>query len=428
MGLILPTIILYLILEGLFFCYQIFLYHIKTQPLTKPIPPNESPRELFFKVLVQASKLKSYGVRRFMEGWFLGAKLQDIKRGNLKEFVCWGFVARSVEDLTEEEDEEIEGIVDSVIVEYKVNFEDGYNEEVSCCKMTLEDIEFIPRPLLLYVLIAMKQLATYLILQMWGFRLRRVGGGMSYYHKVSSQGCEGDPLVLFHGLSTGWGGYLPMVNVFRGREVFLINCPQISMSLDFKPLIPDVFTATVHSILSSHRVSSCIVVGHSFGTIQAAWLNKRHPSLISSLVLLDPVCIGLSLPDVACNFLYRKPSTFVEWLIYLMASRELGISFILRRHFWWFHNVIWLEEEVLPNTKVIVGCGSGDEVACPIAVEEIVRRYNDSILDTQPTSEDSPPPRQPIDFVSWKGFSHAQLLFNPGSIEEIHDMIEKSNI
>ena len=40
------------------------------------------------------------------------------------------------------------------------------------------------------------------------------------------------------------------------------------------------------------------------------------PEIIgTNLVLIDPVCLLLTLPDVAYNFLYKPPVTVMEWMI-----------------------------------------------------------------------------------------------------------------
>jgi len=78
-----------------------------------------------------------------------------------------------------------------------------------------------------------------------------------------------------------------------------------------------------------------VVVGHSFGSIIATWLITHRPNLVSQLVLIDPVCLLLFLPDVCCNFLYRSPQSIMEVLI-AFVSVELTISNTLRRHFWWY--------------------------------------------------------------------------------------------
>jgi hypothetical protein len=96
-------------------------------------------------------------------------------------------------------------------------------------------------------------------------------------------------------------------------------------------------------------------VGHSFGSVPVAWLIQKVPHLVGSTVLIDPVCFLLFLPDVAYNFLYRKPQTLITRLINVLASRELYTANTLFRHFWWYCNVLWFDEINCPALVVLSG-------------------------------------------------------------------------
>jgi hypothetical protein len=41
---------------------------------------------------------------------------------------------------------------------------------------------------------------------------------------------------------------------------------------------------------------------------------------VKQLILLDPVCVLLALPDVMYNFLYRMPRSLTEHIIYYGGS------------------------------------------------------------------------------------------------------------
>jgi hypothetical protein len=77
--------------------------------------------------------------------------------------------------------------------------------------------------------------------------------------------------------------------------------------------------------------------------------------MVGSTVLIDPVCFLLFLPDVAYNFVYRKPKTIITRLINLLASRELYTANALFRHFWWYCNVLWFDEINCPALVVLSG-------------------------------------------------------------------------
>ena len=67
----------------------------------------------------------------------------------------------------------------------------------------------------------------------------------------------------------------------------------------------------------------------------------------------------------------RTPKTFMEWVIYLLASQEITVSHALRRHFWWYNNVLWLED--LPsNIGVVVGVSGNDDINNAAVIFEYV--------------------------------------------------------
>lgn len=47
------------------------------------------------------------------------------------------------------------------------------------------------------------------------------------------------------------------------------------------------------------------LAGHSYGTLVASRLARLHPHRVQSLVLIDPVCLSMYLPDLLRSFIYR---------------------------------------------------------------------------------------------------------------------------
>lgn len=46
------------------------------------------------------------------------------------------------------------------------------------------------------------------------------------------------------------------------------------------------------------------VIGHSYGTLVASSLAKKHPQLLAGLTLIDPVCFAMFLPHLVANTLH----------------------------------------------------------------------------------------------------------------------------
>ncbi|CAM9685755.1 unnamed protein product, partial [Laminaria digitata] len=150
----------------------------------------------------------------------------------------------------------------------------------------------------------------------------------------------------------------------------VVESPSITMSLHLlrghRPPSEKQLVESVEGIMERHGLSRAAFFGHSFGSIAVAWMARRRPQLVSQVVLLDPVCLLLFLPNVARAFLYPEQIglSLANKLILNLVTQEKGISHTLRRHFWWYANVMW-----------------PDDIRCPIVVGLAGR---DTIVPTKP--------------------------------------------
>lgn len=257
-------------------------------------------------------------------------------------------------------------------------FEPGHNPNVRHVHMTLEPLHTLHRPLLLYILVGIKNSLCNFFLLAMGYQ-RHVLNGISYWYRPAITAERHLPTVFFHGITTGWAPYVLLVNHLKDhRAVFLIDLDAIKIhSLCFDMPTPEDFCATVKSILDKHNTSRVNIVGHSFGTITSGWFVRAYPRYVAHMSLIDPVSLLLSYPDVAYNFLYRSPSTVMQWLLYLAAASELTVATALRRNFWWYRNELWLED-VHPAIGVHVSLAGKDEIChSPLVQEYLVQAIAD---------------------------------------------------
>ena len=82
----------------------------------------------------------------------------------------------------------------------------------------------------------------------------------------------------------------------------------------------------------------------SYGTVCLSWIIQKCPQYISRLVFLDPICFALFEPYVVYNFVYRIPYKLKHLYMYYFVCRELGISYVISRHFWWTQNNLFFEQ------------------------------------------------------------------------------------
>lgn len=61
-----------------------------------------------------------------------------------------------------------------------------------------------------------------------------------------------------------------------------------------------------HAVLKCHQTGLQVCcVAHSYGTFVASRMAQLYPASIQSLALLDPVNLGVFMPHLVQNFIYR---------------------------------------------------------------------------------------------------------------------------
>eukprot|EP00903_Cladosiphon_okamuranus_P020036 g18404.t1 len=316
----------------------------------------------------------------FLSGWFVGAKVPELKRGNMVQFMAWTMYAKewSVTDAEERAD-----IMDMVkVIEGKLGkkfkFGPGYNPDVTSIRHTLDPVvPFCHRPLALYAVLGFCRAVVRAGLNLWGFRRSLAPCGTFYYwfrkapssSDVAKGGNGGGglpPIVLFHGVGTGLPFYvLALWKICRKRTSVIIESPSIAMSLALlrghRPPSESQLVESVEGIMGRHGLKTAAFFGHSFGSISVAWMARRKSHLVSQIVLLDPVCLLLFLPNVARSFLCPDTTRMplLERVMLYIVTAEKGISHTLRRHFWWYANVMWPEDVKCP---IVVGLAGLDKI------------------------------------------------------------------
>jgi hypothetical protein len=79
-------------------------YYLQRSAIHPELPPREEREKLFGRCI---SNVKDS--ERYLSRWHLGAKKEQIKRENLKEFIRWAFL--NTDETKDEYEEEVEGYV-----------------------------------------------------------------------------------------------------------------------------------------------------------------------------------------------------------------------------------------------------------------------------------------------------------------------------
>lgn len=424
------TFFLYILSEAIFWV----AIKILAKSFEKPKEPAEygiCSIELVRRILCNIEKLNRYEVKHFLEKWFKDqTPLKDICIENYRSFFAWVMFASFHEDLSPTQSDQVDTSLNEMFQKLNIKPQKGFNPTCSHVNMTIGEFSYTHRPLLLYILHGVKKIFEDMSLRALGFQQRRVGK-VNYWYRPASDvsGYEVQTSnVYFHGITTGWGGYVELVRQTsdffkKNRTIFLFDMECIKInSLHFEMPTAEYYSNAVQKVLDRHHVDKVNVFGHSFGTITAGWFIKNYPSYVSHVTLIDPVSLLLAHPETAFNFLYREPSTLIEWCIYLVAAQEITIAYSLRRNFWWYKNILWLED-IPSNIGVHVSLAGNDEVACAHTIRDYAEVCNTS-RQTQKESR-SDDTVMSIECSLREGQSHAQILICGQSIMELTQHLER---
>ncbi len=372
----------------------------------------------------------------FPEEWYLK---NGLRKDDMDDFFAWAFFAKPKESLIDWECDELKKIYYLLQKRIGLTFAPGRSKNFVPRSLSLENVDPMYRPLAVYVLVEMLKKMGDVVLLWYGFRKGLTQSGLVYWYRPARDGSKLNPLLFFHGIAPGsLSVYLPIL--FSGlatenRDVFLFENKTISCSIGFHALREEDTIQGVEEVLQTHQVDQDLCLcGHSFGTCQLTWLlhaSSVRPR-IRQLVLLDPVTIVLSEPDVVVNFLYsrqRKPpppeATWSErWWIWLahtkirvVASSEVFIEYYLRRHFSWYNSELWLED-IPANVDVLVCLAEADEITNAHKIREEVDIHNLHV-DSTKTSH--------VSVLQWKNKGHAYCLTSPVAWRDVKKHMSSSS-
>lgn len=403
--------------EILFFCVMYFAVGSSLKELKTPPPYKDSPVELLNRILNTLDEFKTYETTDFFTGFFCGAKLETIKKDNYRSFLAWMMYANFYEKLSSDENKTLNEAMHATFKRLNLTPEDGFNPDIKHVNMTLDkNIPYIHRPLFLYMVSGIKNVLTNITLQGLGFHQHKMQNLTYWYRPSGTSEDYSAPIMFFHGITPGWAPYINCVmKLSHKRAVFLMDLEAIKInSLNFEMPTPEHYSSTVKKIIDKHNIRKVSLVGHSFGSITAGWFLKSFPDSVSHLTLIDPVSLMLALPDVAYNYLYRPPSSIMQWIL-MRTSKDVTISNCLRRNFWWYKNVLWLEDIPL-DIGVHVSLAGSDEVTKSDTIQEYVQNCGKR-RSSHPLGSNVKPAHITSSYRI--NHSHGQILFSEKCINEL---------
>lgn len=120
-------------------------------------------------------------IREFLSGWFMGAPADSIRRGNVEEFVAYGFHCRLLGQLDEAQRAQIERFVDDVEAAWGVSFPPGFDPDLPFMAHVWEPLRAHHKPLAMFALTELLARAAHVLMFLMGFRPGRQGR-FTYWH------------------------------------------------------------------------------------------------------------------------------------------------------------------------------------------------------------------------------------------------------
>lgn len=308
----------------------------------------------------------------YLREWFFGARLEEIKRGNVEELLAYAFCYKKVEELVKEGQYDlVQYMVQRVEEVADHQFPEGRNPNLKFMAHLWEPIRHLYRPATFYLSMELLALVGRAMLRAIGMK-RFSHRGIAYYYKgnhpprtTTVVGGATDapsaklPLVFLHGVGMGLLPYLTFLIALVATEhpVLAVEFKHIAMRWCSDVPSSEELADVVDEVLEHHEIQRAAVVAHSYGTVVASRLLQAHKKRIAHLTLIDPICLAMYLPVMLKYFVYQKPQVgnLVAELMMFSAARDLHTSGTVCRNFYWSAINLW--EEQLPHNSLVVLSG-----------------------------------------------------------------------
>ncbi|KAI8971197.1 Alpha/Beta hydrolase protein [Pilobolus umbonatus] len=277
---------------------------------------------------------------------------------------------------------------------FQFKIPEGYNPSIECIRLTLDPVEAVHRPLIVYLVMYLTTHTFNVIFLrwVWGFQpgltdsrfqwgllgslMSCSGRKISYWYRPSDQ--QVTPVVFIHGIGTGLLGYIEFLHqlLHMNRPVFFVELPYVSMRMvDSVPSARET-VMEIRDMLKHHGYSKAVYVSHSLGTATTSWIMNLDPGIVSGSILIDPICFLLHYHHVAFNFVHRLPTRWIEYVVHYLASKEMYISHYISRHFHWFESIYFTQPMHGPLSNATVFLSENDIIVPSLDVYSYLSKHN----------------------------------------------------
>ncbi|KAF3217549.1 hypothetical protein TWF192_004712 [Orbilia oligospora] len=414
---------LYPIAETAFY-FLIYLprkYTLQAAAEHPPLPPSSERRSLFLRIISTIPDHQAY-----LQRWFLGAKVEDIKRDNLKEFLRWSLFNASGSWSEEPDGDEQEGEIEEYVqmVEQKMErkFEDGRGK-AECYRLTIDQVRMKHRPLTWYIILTAIDTLTSIRLALSGYTYhsrplstflttfpfrfstlftfnKTPSPTLPYWYRPHTSKTT-LPILYIHGIGIGIHPYVPTLKTLASTlpttGIIVLEIDPISGRICPPMQKKSEMLTSINKILKHHNFERFVLVSNSYGTVVSTHIlhDNQLSTKIDSMVLIDPVTILLHLPDVAYNFLRREPRRANEHMLHYFASTDQMVAHTLCRRFFWAENILWKDD--LKGRNVVVWLGERDLIVDTAGVKEYLTGAGNGRFDDDEGTDER---RRRVEFVN----------------------------
>lgn len=372
-------------------------------------------------------------------GWFYrkdagqadsAVRLEELTRGNVREWLAWALAIGKGEKLLEAEEAEVDvamKMLEEALSRQQrrpFHFPDGHVATIASMRLNRDppSCNVRPRPLFYYAItdLAINGLYTPHKMKAAGFKYY-VAEGLSYwYHpgrpsgsgatssssSATAAGTSSDaaagvqamedapsvaepsrvdpihqhasaskPVVFVHGVGLGPLPYLGFIEQLLegGGPLLVVELPFVAQRLsalgDRTAPHQESTVQAIETAMGRHDLTSATFVGHSLGTVYLSWVAQLKPHLLASAVFIDPIVFLLHQPKVAHSFLYSEPHDTLSAVEHYFIKSEHSIVHFFHHHFFWHKNVLWANDLKRVPTEVVL---SSEDAIVPV---EHVSRY-----------------------------------------------------
>jgi pimeloyl-ACP methyl ester carboxylesterase len=172
------------------------------------------------------------------------------------------------------------------------------------------------------------------------------------------------PVLFIHGIGIGLYPYTSFLRDLNKElqtgsrndgevGIIALEIMPVSFRITYPALGKDALVCEIMEIVRYHGWGRFVLVSHSYGSVIATHLLKSVPfnTYIGPIAFIDPISFLLHLPDVAYNFIARRPARANEYQLWYFGSNDIGVAHTLARRFSWVENILWKEDLTIKGAK-----------------------------------------------------------------------------